>query len=126
MKYKQIIKQLKDFKSTIRNRTNYDNYHELYNLCCDLEEGTNLYLTDKINDKDFVCDDMEDYLIKQNSDSIERLRYFIGDTYHDWIYRLDGYGNLENVDNDDFEYLCDELIDMVNDYFKEDKKDIEM
>ena len=125
MDAQEKLEQLEEFKSTIINRCNYDNYHQLYSLCSELESDCNLYLTDRLGEENFVCDEMEDYFIKENSDSIERLRYFINDTYDDGIYKLDGYGNLANVDDSDFERICDDLIDMVKEYYDEDEEDYE-
>ena len=61
----------------------------------------------------FVDEEIMEYLIKENSTSLSRLRCFIGDTYDNNIYKLDGYGNLENVSNDDFEYCIDECIEKL-------------
>lgn len=63
-----------------------------------------------------------DYLIKQNSDSLERLRYFIGNTYRSDLYQVNAYGNLTNITRDDLKTLCDELIQMLNENIKELKQ----
>ena len=61
----------------------------------------------------FVDDEILDYLIKENSSDINRLRCFIGDTYSDTIYKVNDYGNLENVEQDDFSYVIDEMIELL-------------
>ena len=63
-----------------------------------------------VNITEFVDDEILTYLIKENSDSVSRLRCFINDTNDDNIYKLDGYGNLENVNINDFEFCIDEAI----------------
>ena len=40
----------------------------------------------------------------------DKERVFINDTYDANLYRLDGYGNLTNVDISDFEELIDDLV----------------
>ncbi len=50
-----------------------------------------------MEEQNYVTSDDEDMVISENSDSIDRPRYFIGDTYSADIYRIDGYGNLEKV-----------------------------
>ena len=63
-----------------------------------------------------------DQLIQQNSYSLERLRYFIGDTHHSDLYRVNAYGNLTNVEMSDLKDLCDELIDILKVNIKELKQ----
>ena len=82
-------------------------------------------MVDYIREQEFVDDDDMKYWIEQANNDVDRLRCFIGDTYSDTIYKLDGYGNLENVDRGDFECLCDELIDILRDNIKELKNVME-
>ena len=76
-------------------------------------------------DYDFVDDEVLEYIVKKESlGGISRLRCFIGDTYDANLYRLDGYGNLANVDNSDFEYLIDDIVqsleeDITPPFYKE-------
>lgn len=98
----------------IKNNLSYDNiknYNKIFNLCCDYEnEHIGSYLTDKIFEYDFVDEESLEYLIKENSTDLSRLRCFINGTYDADIYRLNGYGNLVNIGKDDFELLIDHLI----------------
>lgn len=68
------------------------------------------YTTDKITNYDFVTEDLLEYIVKENATDLSRLRCFINNTYEDNIYMLDGYGNLRNVDNGDFENLIDDIV----------------
>lgn len=108
---------LADELLSLKSNLGYDmqgNYSDLWNLCVDYDnEHSDLYLTDRITEENYVDDELLEYLIKENSTDIRRLRCFIGDTYDDNIYRLDGYGNLANVEKDDFECLIDELIGTI-------------
>ena len=67
-------------------------------------------------------DEISEIFIPQNSDSLARLRCFIGDTYSSDLYKIDGYGNLQNIDKSDLECLCDELIGMLRTNLKELKQ----
>ena len=116
---RNLIRDLKDLKEEGLIGTERD-YNRVYNLCCDIDNKYNNYeLTDYITEQDFVRnDEILDGLIKQNSDDIDRLRCFIGNTYSSDLYRIDGYGNLANVTSGDMEMLVDELIDIVKDQIK--------
>ena len=103
----------------LKNDLSYDqsgNYSKIWNACADYDNNhRGVYLTDRIIEKDFVTEELLEYIVKENATDLSRLRYFIGDTYDDDIYRLDGYGNLANVDTDDFEDLIDELTEYLAD-----------
>ena len=64
-----------------------------------------------LEEQNYITTEDEERVISENSDSIDRLRYFIGDTHSADVYRIDGYGNLENIDIDDLKGLCEDLID---------------
>lgn len=117
---KNLIKEtIKNFEELKENLT-YDkeeNYCNLVNIAIDYdnEAQDDLYLYDTIQELcNFVDEEILQQLIKENAkDGLSRLRYFINNTYDDTIYKLDGYENLENVDNSDFEYCIDECIEKL-------------
>ena len=100
---RRIIKELNDIKETIDCGTE-DEYKKIYNACSADDD-----ILDYLEEQNYVTSDDEDMVISENSDSIDRLRYFIGDTYSADIYRIDGYGNLENITSEDLKDLCDDL-----------------
>ena len=101
---RRIIKELNDIKETIDCGIE-DEYKKIYNACSADDD-----ILDYLEEQNYVTSDDEDMVISENSDSIDRLRYFIGDTYSADIYRIDGYGNLENVTSEDLKDLCDDLV----------------
>lgn len=102
---RKIIKALNEEKEKI-DYASEEEYKKIYNLCSSDE-----VLIEYLDEQNYITSDDEDRVIAENSDSIDRLRYFIGDTYSAEIYRIDGYGNLENVTSEDLKDLCDDLID---------------
>lgn len=109
---KETIKKLEEVKNNL-SYDNEKNYVNMINTMIDYdnEAQDDLYLYDTAQELvEFVNDEILKYLIEKNSDSLSRLRYFINNTDDDNIYKLDGYGNLENVDIDDFEFCIDEII----------------
>ena len=115
------MKKLKELKERIENvEINY-NYEESY---------TNLYNTviDYMNDtqdfdleylfEDFINYETAEEIAKNelNNGGLLRLNYYLGDTnLNDEIFKLDGYGNLENITIDDLNNLKDEIIENIND-----------
>lgn len=106
----EFIEQLKILKEDL----SYDmekNYCDIWNACADFDnEHSGSYITDKIIGYDFVTEDLLEYIVKENATDISRLRCFIGNTYDADIYMLDGYGNLQNVEESDFENLIDDIV----------------
>ncbi len=103
-----------DELSDLKNNLGYDmeeNYCHIWNACAEFDNNhSGSYITDKITNYDFVTEDLLEYIVKENATDLPRLRCFINNTYEDNIYMLDGYGNLRNVDNGDFENLIDDII----------------
>lgn len=112
----KVIEQLEELRGNLSHDMSR-NYSDLWNLCADFdnENQGSPYLTDTIQEAEFVDEYLlEDYMKNQDLTDINRLRCFIGDTYSDDIYRFDGYGNLANVDNSDFEEVIDNLLYELN------------
>lgn len=99
-----IIRSLKDIKDNILYASE-DDYKAIYNICSEDDE-----ILEYLEEQNYITSNDEDRVIAENSDSIDRLRFFIGDTYSAEIYKFDGYGNLENVTGEDLQDLCDDLI----------------
>jgi len=120
---RNLIKTLKDIKENL----SYDyqkSYNQIWNACVEVDnEYGEPYLCDYISEENYVNEDeISEIFIPQNSDSLARLRCFIGDTYSSDLYKIDGYGNLQNIDKSDLECLCDELIGMLRTNKKELKQ----
>lgn len=119
------MKELREVKERIENiKINY-NYEESY---------TNLYNTviNYMNDTqdfdlEYLFEDFIDYETAEeiarnelNNGGLVRLSYYLGDTnLNDEIFKLDGYGNLENIDIDDLNNLKDEILENINDKLAE-------
>lgn len=114
-----IIRSLKDIKDNILYASE-DDYKAIYNICSEDDE-----ILEYLEEQNYITSNDEDRVIAENSDSIDRLRFFIGDTYSAEIYKLDGYGNLENVTGEDLQDLCDDLIKELRRQI-EDIKDSEL
>lgn len=114
-----IIRTLKDIKDNILYASE-DDYKAIYNICSEDDE-----ILEYLEEQNYITSNDEDRVIAENSDSIDRLRFFIGDTYSAEIYKIDGYGNLENVTGENLQDLCDDLIKELRRQI-EDIKDSEL
>lgn len=124
MTKKSVLRRLREVKKDIPNNSCKTNYNNIYNVCNEIDnEVCGLNLLDRFYEQDFIeSEEDEKIAIEQNSDSFDRLRCFIGDTYSADVYRLDGYGNLANVSDGDFENICDDLMRIVEqNYVEEDE-----
>ena len=112
---REFIEELETLRRKLCDHSASENYSNIWNACADFDNGhRGFYLTDRIQEQDFVDEEVLEYIvIEQAKNGISGLRCFIGDTYSDDIYRLDGYGNLANVNDDDFEDLLDLLVEEV-------------
>lgn len=102
---RKIIKALNEEKEKI-DYASEEEYKKIYNACSNDDE-----ILSYLEEQNYITTEDEERVISENSDSIDRLRYFIGDTHSADVYRIDGYGNLENIDIDDLKGLCEDLID---------------
>lgn len=117
---KETIKKLKEIKENL-SYDNEENYRNMINTLIDYdnEAHDNLYLYDRIQEMyNFVDDEILSYYIENEKDDyghydLTRLRYFINNTYDDYIYYINAYGNLENVEKEDFNICIDEAISVL-------------
>lgn len=113
---RETIKKLEDLRGELPNMDYENIYCDLWNILADYdnEAQDNLYLCDALNEiVEFVDDEIMEYLIEACGNDIDRLRCFIGDTHSSSLYKVDRYGNLENVNDDDFIYCIDEIIERI-------------
>lgn len=114
----ETIKKLEELK----NNLSYDyeeNYCNMINIMIDYdnEAQDDLYLHDMCRELvDIVDEELLQYYLEYQFKTfgVERLFYITQCLEHaDTIYKVNGYGNLENVDNDDFIYCIDEAINQL-------------
>ena len=119
------MKELKKLKERVESiEITYD-YEEAY---CDLKNAVTDYMNDT-QDWDFetIGEDIIDYDFAEQQAKYElenggllRLYYFLGNAnLNNNLFRVDGYGNLEDIDISDLQYIKKEILDMVNDKIKE-------
>lgn len=117
---KKKMKELRELKERIENiKIDYDyeeSYTNLYNTVINYMNDTQDF------DLDYLFEDFIDYETAEeiarnelNNGGLIRLKYYLGDTNLNYeIFKLDGYGSLENIDIDDLNNLKDEILENID------------
>lgn len=119
------MKELRELKERVENiEITYD-YEESY---CDLKNAVIDYMNDTQDwDFDYIGEDIIDCELAEEQTKYEleqggliRLYYFLGDAnLNNNLFKVNGYGNLEDIDISDLEYMKEEILDLINDKLSE-------
>lgn len=119
------MKELRELKERVENiKITYD-YEETY---CNLKNVVIDYMNDTQDwDFDYIGEDIIDYELAEEQAKHEleqggliRLYYFLGDAnLNNNLFKVDGYGNLEDIDISDLENMKEEIIYLINDKLAE-------
>jgi hypothetical protein len=112
MKLKELLKNIEDVK------IDYDyelEYNTLYNYVTNYMNESQDFRLEYIFD-DFIDYDTAEDIAKSELEKggLVRIYYFLGDANpNNDIFRIDGYGNLTNVNKEDIEMVKDQLIEDI-------------
>ena len=116
---------LEELKNKIENiEIDYDydtTYRNLYNACNDYMNESQKWDFDYIFE-DFIDYDTAEEIAKQELENggLIRVYYMLGDANLDnELFKINGYGNLEDIDIDDLRYIKEEILNVINDKLKE-------
>ena len=119
------MKELKELKERVENiKITYD-YEETY---CNLKNAVIDYMNNT-QDWDFeeIGENIIDYELAEEQAKYEleqggliRLYYFLGDAnLNNNLFKIDGYGNLQDLEKTDLEYMKEEILDLINNKLSE-------
>lgn len=120
------LKELKDKIEKIEITNYYDEcYGELYNACIDYMNETQNF------DLDYLFNEFVDYETAEErakyelENGLERLYYFLGDTKisNNILFRINVYGNLENISKEDLEMLKEEILNNIDQKMQEEQEE---
>lgn len=119
------MKELRELKERVENiEITYD-YEETY---CNLKNVVIDYMNDTQDwDFDYIGEDIIDYELAEEQAKHEleqgglaRLYYYLGNVNcNNELFKINGYGNLEDVTIDDLKYMKEEILDLINDKLSE-------
>lgn len=117
---------LEELKNKIENiEIDYDydaTYRNLYNACIDYMNDSQEWDFEYIFE-DFIDYDTAEEIAKQELENggLIRVYYMLGDAnLNNELFKINGYGNLEDIDIDDLRYIKEEILDVINDKLKEE------
>lgn len=118
---KEKLEELKE-KIESADSWNYEEYYtEMRNATIDYMNDTQTW------DFEEMFDDVIDYEIAEEQAKYEleqgglvRLYYFLGNANcNNDIFKIDGYGNLQDIKKDDLDYIKEEIIDKIDEMLEE-------
>lgn len=119
------LKELKNKIEEIEITYNYDEcYGELYNACIDYMNDTQNFDLDYLFEEFISYNEAEERAkYELETGGLERLYYFLGDTDlpNNILFKINAYGNLENISKDDLEMLKEDMLDNINEKIQEEE-----
>ena len=115
MELKEILEKVEDIEWL-------SDFWELYNLTVNDVNGAEELFEDYID-----IDVLEDWTMHELKEyGVERLQYFLPEriSYED-VFRVDGYGNIQNVDSSDLDYVKEELIKLIKEQMEDESEEEE-
>lgn len=116
------LEELKDKIENIDITFDYeDTYTNLYNTVIDYENDTQDWDFEYLFE-DYVSYDLAEDIAKNELENggLVRLYYFLGDAnLNNDMFRINGYGNLEDINKEDLEYLKDEILNIIDNKLEE-------
>jgi hypothetical protein len=107
----QLIKELKKIQKDLQPHNIDKDYNAIYDLAMDYTDGGYSPLEEYFND--FVHEDtLHDILEHELAQwGWKRVKYMLADIiFEEDLYKINGYGNIENVSTDDLDTLIHDLI----------------
>ena len=119
------MKELKELKERIENiKIGYDyeeTYRNLKNAVIDYMNNTQDWDLEEIGENiiDYeLAEEQAKYELEQGG--LIRLYCYLGNAnLNNPLFKVNGYGNLEDIDITDLEYMKEEIIDLINDKLSE-------
>lgn len=113
------LKELKNKIEKIEITYDYEEtYSNLYNTCIEYMNETQDFDLDYLFEEFINYEEAEERTkYELENYGLERLTYFLGDTtfYMQNLFKINAYGNLENITKEDLEMLKEDLINCIND-----------
>ena len=111
-------KELKEKIENIEITYDYEEtYNNLFNTCVEYMNESQTWDLERPFEE-FVDYEVAEDIGRQEFEKggLERMRYYIGDTnfWGNEIFRINAYGNLENIYKEDLEMLKEEILEVLD------------
>ncbi len=120
------LKELKERIEGIEITYDYDQtYTDLLNATIDYQNDTQDWCFEQ------CFEDIIDYEIAEQQAKYElengglvRLYYYLGDAnLNNEIFKIDGYGNLTDIEKSDLEYIKEEILNIIDEKMEEENEE---
>lgn len=120
------LEELKERIEGIEITYDYDQtYTDLLNATIDYQNDTQTW------DFEYLFEDIIDYETAEEQAKYElengglvRLYYYLGDAnLNNKIFKIDGYGNLTDIEKSDLEYIKEEILNIIDEKMKEEREE---
>lgn len=120
------LEELKERIEGIEITYDYDQtYTDLLNATIDYQNDTQTW------DFEYLFEDIIDYEAAEEQAKYElengglvRLYYYLGDAnLNNEIFKIDGYGNLTDIDKSDLEYIKEEILNIIDEKMEEESEE---
>lgn len=111
------LRELKERIEKIESSYDYEEYYrELYNTTINYMNDTQEFDFEYLFEDIIDYDSAEDYAKQElENGGLVRLYYFLGDAnLNKNIFKIDGYGNLTDINKDDLDYIKEELLNEID------------
>lgn len=116
MNKKELLDILKHYDWSYTNGKSLEEmYNEIYNRCVDYMNDTQDWSIEE-HFNDFLDYEAAEEMAKHELENggLVRLYYFLGNANcNNDIFKIDGYGNLEDVTQEDLKFLVTDIIDTL-------------
>lgn len=116
MKKNELLDILKNYDWSYTNGKSLEEmYSEIYNYCIDYMNNTQDWSIEE-HFSDFIDYDAAEEYAKHELENggLVRLYYFLGSANcNNDLFKIDGYGNLEDITQDDIQFLVSNIIDTL-------------
>lgn len=115
MTLNELLEKLEEVNIDNYNRDTDELYRDIINNVIDYENDSQDFSLEYLYE-DIITYDTAEEIAKMELDKggLIRLYYFLGDAnLNNTLFRIDGYGNLEDVDRNDLRYLKQDIIDEI-------------
>ena len=121
---KKLLKKLLQKIESIEITYDYEEtYNNLYDACANFGNDSGCWEFDTLFE-DYYSYDVVEEIVKHELETggLYRLKYFLaGSELRNEIFRINAYGNLEDIHKDDLDFLKEEIIDKIKELLENEE-----
>lgn len=120
------LEELKERIEAIESSYDWDDYYTaLLNATIDYQNETQDWCFENLFEDIIDYEIAEEYAKHElETGGLIRLYYYLGDAnLNNEIFRVDGYGNLTDIEKDDLDYIKKQILEIIDEKLKEEENE---